>query len=87
VVGGEVVVAAVEVDDVVAAWVVPVAAVDAGRAVVVAAAVVTDVVDVDDELQLATVKQAASMTGRHRRETMALRLGRNPYTREVGPVA
>jgi hypothetical protein len=44
----------------------------------VAAAVVTDEVDVDDELQLVTVKQAANMTGRHRRKTMALRLGLNP---------
>ena len=84
-VGGDVVVAVV--DDVLAAWVVVVAAVVAGRAVVVAVTVVTDAIDVDDELQLARVKEAANTTGRHRRKTMALRLGRNPQTRYVGPVA
>jgi hypothetical protein len=87
VVDGDVVMAVAVVDDVLAAWVVVVAAVVAGRAVVVMVTVVTDAVGVDDELQLATVKEAASMTGRHRRKTMALRLGRNPQTREVGPVA
>jgi hypothetical protein len=86
VLGGEVAVAAAVVDDVVAAWVVAVAAVVAGRAVVVAVTAVTGVVDVDDELQLAMVKQAANMTGRHRRGTMALRLGRNSQTRAVAPV-
>jgi hypothetical protein len=87
VLGGDVVVAAAVVDDVLAAWVVAVAAVVVGRAVVVAVTVVTDAVDVDDELQLATVKQAANMTGRHRRDTMALRLGRNPQTWEVAPAS
>ncbi len=91
VVGGDGLVAVAVVDDVLAAWVVAwvvaVAAVVAGTAVVVTVTVVTDAIDVDDELQLATVKEAAHMTGRHRRKTMALRLGRNPQTREVGPVA
>jgi hypothetical protein len=85
VLGGEVVAAAVVVDDVVAACVVA-GAVVAGRLLVAVGTVVTDAVDVDDELQLATVKQAANMTGRHRRKTMGLRLGRNPQTREVASV-
>jgi hypothetical protein len=78
VVGGDVVVA----DDVVADWLAAVPAVVAKTVVVV----VIGAVDVDDELQLAAVKQAANMTGRHPRKTMALRLGRNPQTREVAPV-
>jgi hypothetical protein len=74
-VGGEVVVVA-DVVDVVDAGVVA-ATVVTGTGVVVAVVVVTGAAAVDDELQLAMVKQAANMTGRRRRETMAWRIGLN----------
>jgi hypothetical protein len=80
VVGGEVVVEAPVVEVAAAVVVTPMVVDGAGAAVVVGA------VTVDDELQPTTIRHAANTAGRTRRETMALRLGRDPQVREVAPV-